>query len=625
MFNKIKAIRNSPLFFYFWGEKGKNLKPALLVLLMNLITALLEGVSFGFLFIALSFLNENGSRSFNSSFLKLLHLNDFLAQRSPMGLFIISILFAIFLQGVRSLASYLGGLQNTHLFIKIQETIQLNLLQKIFRFSFPYANQYKLGDLIEHARSPTVCVTMLMDHVQQMNLNFFMILITLTLMFFLSPILTLVTFAAFALFGFFHKLFIKKIAQESQRFSQFSTDFNQEVVQGLQALRLVHLFNRKDHVLKRVYLYLKDFGISQKKAAQWNNAFSASTEIMGIVTVGAILILGFFVMKERTSSAVAILITFIGLAYRLTFRIQMLIRAIGQVTFSSGSLIRLNNILKEKDKEFVSSLGMPFPGFNHDIVFRSVSFIYPQTTNPVIQDISFAIPSGKTVAFVGSSGAGKSTVLDLLLRLYDPTKGLIEIDGVPLQNYEINEWRKKIGVVTQDIFVFNDTISANILFGDLEASQQDVIDAAIAAGAHSFIEKLPNGYNTVVGERGYRLSGGERQRIALARSLIRKPKLLILDEATSSLDTYSEKIIQETIDSLKDKVTIIIVAHRLSTIVHADQIFVIEKGSILESGTHQELLDKDGRYAYLWKLQSQKLKLKQLIEENENSLKMMLD
>lgn len=620
MFKKINKIRNTPLFPYFWGDNGKNVRPCLLVLLMNLITALLEGVSFGFLFLALTFLNNNSSGGINNSILKLLHLTDFLNARSPIGLFIISILFAIFLQGVRSLASYLGGLLNTHLFIKIQENLQISLLNKIFRFSFPSANRYKLGDLIEHAKAPTTCVTMLMENVQQVSLNFFMILITLCLMCLLSRTLTLITFTSFAMFGFFHKFFIRKIAKESQKFSQFSTDFNQEVVQGLQALRLVHLFNRKDHVLKRVYLYLKDFGISQRKASQWNNAFSASTEIMGIVTVGAILILGYFVMKERTSSAVAILITFIGLAYRLTFRIQMLIRAVGQITFNSGSMVRLNNILRDTDKEFVSSLGVPFPGFNKEIAFKKVSFIYPQTETPVIHDISFSIPSGKTVAFVGTSGAGKSTLLDLLVRLYDPSEGVIEVDGVPLQNYEINEWRKKIGVVTQDIFIFNDSISANILFGDLQASKEEIVEAAIAAGAHSFIDKLPNGYDTVVGERGHRLSGGERQRIALARSLIRKPKLLILDEATSSLDTHSEKIIQETIDSLKDKVTIIIVAHRLSTIVHADQIFVVEKGSIFEQGTHLDLLEKNGRYAYLWKLQSQKMKLKQLLEENEKLL-----
>jgi ATP-binding cassette subfamily B protein/subfamily B ATP-binding cassette protein MsbA len=280
-------------------------------------------------------------------------------------------------------------------------------------------------------------------------------------------------------------------------------------------------------------------------------------------------------------------------------------------------LKRLNNILREEDKEFVSNTGLPFHTFNHEIHFNDVGLRYPKSTREVIQGVSFTIPRGKTVALVGSSGAGKSSLLDLLLRLYEPVQGEILVDGVPLQKIDINEWRSKIGVVTQDIFIFNDTIEANILFGSLEASKEEVIDAAKAAGAHQFIQNLPEGYHTAVGERGYRLSGGERQRIALARALIRKPCLLILDEATSSLDTHSEKIIQETLHHLKHRVSMLIVAHRLSTIVHADQIYVVEKGKIIESGVHQELVKMQGRYAYLWRLQSEELKLKQLLEEKD--------
>ncbi|HSW73038.1 MAG TPA: ABC transporter ATP-binding protein [Chlamydiales bacterium] len=617
MFSIFKKIRRMPLFPYFLGEKNKNVGQCVLVLAMNLTTALMEGVSFGSFLVGLSYLNADASRDFHGRILNHLHLSDFLSQRSAVELFLLFILLGIFFQAVKSAASYLSGAINTKIFVGIQETIQVNVLHRIFRFSFPFVNRYKIGDLIEYAKSPSLYLTTVMDHVHQVNVNFFMILITFGLMVFLSKLLTLVTFLGFGFFALFQKFFIKKIAHESQRFTQFSTDFNQELVQGLQAIRLVHLFNRKDHILKKVSIYLKDFGRAQKKAAHWNNAFTACTEIVGISIVGAILMMGYLLMKNNSSSPIPILLTFIGLAYRLTFRAQMMLRSVGQITMSAGTLQRLNNILSEEDKDFVASSGLPFKEFTNEIRFQNVVLKYPQTTREVIQEISFTIPKGKTVALVGSSGAGKSSLLDLLLRLYEPVKGEILVDGLPLQSLDINEWRSKIGVVTQDIFIFNDTILANILFGSLEASRDEVIEAAKAAGAHDFIQSMPNGYDTVVGERGYRLSGGERQRIALARALIRKPCLLILDEATSSLDTHSEKIIQETLHHLKHTVSMLIVAHRLSTIVHADQILVVEKGKIIESGVHQELVKKQGRYAYLWRLQSEELKLKQLLEENE--------
>jgi ABC-type multidrug transport system fused ATPase/permease subunit len=237
------------------------------------------------------------------------------------------------------------------------------------------------------------------------------------------------------------------------------------------------------------------------------------------------------------------------------------------------------------------------------IHFDNVSFCYPNGSKDVLRNISFSIPVGNTIALVGASGAGKSTIADLLIGLFKVDRGSIVIDGEDSRNVSQGQWREKIGVVEQNVFLLNTSILENIRFARPEASVESIVNAAKIAQAHGFIERLDNGYDTVIGDRGYGLSGGQQQRISLARALIRNPQLLILDEATSSLDTESERMIQEAIDSMHSMRTILVIAHRLSTIVNADQIILLEDGEILERGTQKELLVKGGRFAELWSLQ----------------------
>jgi ATP-binding cassette subfamily B protein/subfamily B ATP-binding cassette protein MsbA len=205
---------------------------------------------------------------------------------------------------------------------------------------------------------------------------------------------------------------------------------------------------------------------------------------------------------------------------------------------------------------------------------------------------------------VGESGAGKSSIADLLIGLYEPTSGQVLVDGLALQSYSLESWRKGLGVVGQDTFIFNQSILENIRYGLPQATADEVRDAAHLAQADGFISSLPQGYDTVVGERGYRLSGGQRQRIALARAILMQPEILILDEATSALDSQSERLVQEALNQFERDRTVLVIAHRLSTIVRADQIIVLEKGQVVEQGNHQELLELDGKYAHYWALQS---------------------
>ena len=237
-----------------------------------------------------------------------------------------------------------------------------------------------------------------------------------------------------------------------------------------------------------------------------------------------------------------------------------------------------------------------------DVEFDNVQFAYDED-NLALKGVNLTVKKGQTVAIVGPSGAGKSTIANLLPRFYDVTGGAIRIDGVDVRDVTFTSLRENIGLVPQDTMLFNASVRENILYGRLDATEQEIIDAAKAANVFEFIEKLPNGFDTIVGERGNSLSGGQRQRIAIARAILKNPSILILDEATSALDTESEKIVQEALERLMKNRTALVIAHRLSTIKHADHIVVLQQGCVVEEGTHDELLALNGLYSHLYSVQ----------------------
>jgi ATP-binding cassette subfamily B protein/subfamily B ATP-binding cassette protein MsbA len=270
----------------------------------------------------------------------------------------------------------------------------------------------------------------------------------------------------------------------------------------------------------------------------------------------------------------------------------------------SAAVGRLNEILKDEDKDFARVGGRLFRSLQREIVLDHVSLQYVSGSAFALRNIDLTIPCGQKVALVGASGAGKSSIADLLVGLYDPTAGRILVDGVDLQDYDLSSWQQHLGVVSQDTFLFNASIASNIAYGSPDASREEIVRAAALAQAEGFIRALPEGFDTLIGERGYRLSGGQRQRLSLARALLRQPDVLILDEATSALDSHSERLVQEAIEQFEKGHTLLVIAHRLSTIVNADLICVMEHGEIREQGTHQELIAAKGLYAALWQQQS---------------------
>jgi ATP-binding cassette subfamily B protein len=286
----------------------------------------------------------------------------------------------------------------------------------------------------------------------------------------------------------------------------------------------------------------------------------------------------------------------------LIYAFLKMIPAMAQLTRYKGSIdnffpsyeqiIQLRSQARELKQQTGSKI---FSGFNDKIMVKALSFAYPDH-EPTLIDVTVPISRGKMIAFVGESGAGKSTLIDLIMGFNEPSAGQITIDGIPLQKFDIYSYRHRIGYVAQDSILFNMSIRDNMLWADDTASEADIKWAYQQANAHEFIDELPEGDHTVVGDRGVRLSGGQMQRIALARAILRKPDLLILDEATSSLDTHSERLIQQAIENIARETTVIVIAHRLSTIVNADYVYVLEKGRVVEEGPYAQLVQINGRF-----------------------------
>jgi ATP-binding cassette subfamily B protein/subfamily B ATP-binding cassette protein MsbA len=296
-------------------------------------------------------------------------------------------------------------------------------------------------------------------------------------------------------------------------------------------------------------------------------------------------------------------VTFVVALQRLNGTFGTIATSLAALNTNAALLDLLNKLLEPADKQFRRRSGLKFKSLQQGITLRNLTLQYGPELQPALRNINLNIPSGSTVALVGSSGAGKSSLADLLVGLYEPTEGQMLVDGKPLNDFDLISWQQQLGVVSQDTFLFNATIAENISHGSPNATRAQIVEAAEKAQAAGFISDLPDGYDTLIGERGYLLSGGQRQRLSLARAILRDPELLILDEATSALDTQSERLVQQAIDQFERQHTVLVIAHRLSTIVKADLICVLEKGQIVEQGNHQELLEKHGIYAGLWRQQ----------------------
>jgi subfamily B ATP-binding cassette protein MsbA len=337
-----------------------------------------------------------------------------------------------------------------------------------------------------------------------------------------------------------------------------------------------------------------------KKAIRLNELASPLLEFVGAFGIAAVVWYGGLQVIEGKTT-VGSFFSFMTALFMLFAPISKLARANNKVQQALGASHRIFELLDAPPEITDRKEARDLPPLRHQIEYRDVSFRY--NSEPVLSGISLTIPKGTVTALVGLSGAGKSTFVDLIPRFYDVNSGGILIDGTDIRDVRLSSLRGQIGIVTQEIFLFNDTIRNNICYGHAESGEDRMVEAAKTAYAHDFILNFPEGYDTRIGERGLKLSGGERQRLSIARAILKNPEILILDEATSSLDSESETMVQKALNNLMRNRTTVVIAHRLSTIVNADRIVVLDGGRIAEVGTHKELLERNGLYRKIYHLQ----------------------
>lgn len=391
----------------------------------------------------------------------------------------------------------------------------------------------------------------------------------------------------------------RKAGRESQ---EKMSDLYNVIQEAVGAMPIVQTFQKEKKEMEDFSKENQNFFNVIMRLVRIEARSSPIMEALGAIVLGFLLIIGGRdVINDKWT--LGSFVAFMGAAMSLYNPIKKFAKVNVQMQQGLAAGERVFELLDQKPIIKDQPDAIETPPLSEKINFRNVSFAYPEGTT-VLNHVNLEIKKGEIIAFVGPSGAGKTTLATLLLRFYDPQSGQILIDDVDLKNIQVQSLRKQIGVVTQETHLFNDSVRENIAYGKDKATEQEIIEAARAAYAHDFISALPKGYDTIIGERGVRLSGGERQRIAIARALLKNPAILILDEATSALDAASEQAVQSAIDRLLEGRTVLMIAHRLSTVKKATKIVVVENGQIKEMGNHSELLEKKGTYQKLYELQA---------------------
>ncbi len=420
----------------------------------------------------------------------------------------------------------------------------------------------------------------------------------------LSWQLTLTAIAGVLILSFSLRSIRRRVRQRSQGFMRAYVSINSRIVEFLGGMRLLHTFHRQRYARESIEATINDSILARRQAMMLAASVPAIVQSLTIIGVALFLTFGYLTV-QRTDDLTLIprLVTFVFIVYRMLPRVTGINTALAKINEEYPFATRLATHLRTDDKQYLQSGTHSFQQLNKQITLENVTLRYPDTQQDALAGVSLTIDRGDMVAFVGESGSGKSSIVSLFLRLYDATSGQILIDGISVEQLKRDDWLGRIGVVDQETFVLHTTVRENLRFGRFDATDVQIEQAAKVANAHNFIMELRDGYDTIVGDRGLRLSGGQRQRLAIARAILRDPDILILDEATSALDSQSERLIQDSVESLRNERTIIVVAHRLSTIARADKIFVLHKGKVVEVGSHTELLALQGRYNSMWKLQ----------------------
>ncbi|AEA44008.1 ABC transporter ATP-binding protein [Fluviicola taffensis] len=513
----------------------------------------------------------------------------------------ISVVSAFFLKNV---FRYGAVWHQSQLRMAVVRDLRDQLFAKAMRLPLSFYTEQRKGDLMARINSDVREIELAVIAILELVFREpFAILVSIASLIYISPQLTLISFVLLPISAFVISRIgksLKKTAKAGQEQTSLVFSILEESISGI---KVIKAFNAIPFITKRfkgVNLRLQQLNTGTFRRGDLSpilNEFLGATVMICLVWFGGIMILD----DSDGMLGGAEFITFIIVFSQLLRPIQGIATAVGNLNKAEPSLDRINEILNTEEVILEQENAKDLNTLKSEISVENVSFKYKDEF--VLKNIHFKLQRGKSIALVGESGSGKSTIADLLPRFYDVTEGSIFIDGINLKEFKLEDLHKNIGIVSQESILFNDTVRNNIAFGREDVTMESIIQAAKIAHAHSFIEQLENGYDTVIGERGNKLSGGQKQRLSIARAVLKDPSILILDEATSALDTESERIVQGALDELMKDRTSLIIAHRMSTIINADEILVLSKGQIIERGKHQELIALGGTYANLCGLQ----------------------
>lgn len=516
-------------------------------------------------------------------------------------------------------AIYASTVASAYVSKQLVRDIRLSAIKLLLDVDIDFYSKTKIGDVINSIGQEVSRAASAIRLGIQVVVHGITILVFIVILISISWQLTLVAPFILVWVPVLSQFVINRSQKYGEFLSQASRAFSGKFIEILNGIRLVKSTSNEareyDIIVQRI-LEREDAELK----SEMNYALTAPiNEITAVSALLAMIAIGRVLFANQIDSLSAVLLTYLFVLNRMMVVVGQLNSTRSRFANAVPGAVLVSEFLRLDDKPIMQNGDIPYQGIQKEIRFEGVSFSYPSSSELVLDRINLRIPRGTTLALVGGSGAGKSTLADLVPRFYDPTAGRITIDGIDLRDYDFTTLRKSMGIVSQETFLFNDSVRNNISYPRPDASEAEVIQAAKLANAYDFIMQLPQGFDTEIGDRGVMLSGGQRQRIAIARALLSDPDILVLDEATSALDTVSEHLVQQAIERLSSDRTSIVIAHRLSTVQKANQIVVLEKGKIVEIGTHLELLNLGGYYTKLYSLQfskdSQELLLKRARNE----------
>lgn len=533
-------------------------------------------------------------------------INDFVAQHDKLTSLTYIVITVVVFTILKNLFIYLSLNILNPIRYALLRKLRDDMFTKILSLPIGFFTEERKADLISRMTNDIneieVSIMNVLESFIREPLTIIFVLVSMIL---ISPQLTVFLVLFLPIAGFVIGRIGKSLKKPSNLAQEYLGSILGIIDETIAGMRVVKAFNAERHQQLKFRETNNTLFRVRKQISRRKELGSPMSETMGVIVVCMILWYGGkLIFSGQSSLTGPFFLTYIGLFYMIINPIKNLSTALNNVQKGAAALDRIEHLLNADNTITDKSDAKSISTFSQSIELKDVHFAYGDKV--ILDNINLTIQKGKTIALVGPSGAGKSTLADLIPRFHDVTAGEILIDGINVKDYKLFDLRKQMGVVSQEPILFNDTIYNNITLGTGGASAEQVQEAARIANAHNFITQKPDGYETIVGDRGAKLSGGERQRVTIARAVLKNPPILILDEATSSLDTESERIVQDAINTLMKNRTCVVIAHRLSTVQHADEIIVLEKGKIMERGTHNELIAKNGLYKKLVEMQQVK-------------------